>query len=216
VDADVQEVARGIGLDNRIGPKFLHPGPGYGGSCFPKDTLALLQTAAEAGVEQRIVKTVVEVNDDRKASMVDRVEKALGGDVSGKRVGVLGLAFKPNTDDMREAPSLDIVQALLDAGARVCAYDPQTSDVTREMLPDIAYAASPYEPAKGADCLVLVTEWDAFRSLDFAQLKAVMRVPRFVDLRNVYREAEVKGHGFAYTSVGRPVPAPASLAVAAE
>ena len=214
--ANVQDVARGVGLDNRIGSKFLNAGPGYGGSCFPKDTVAMIKTGQDYDAPLRLVETTVAVNAQRKRAMGRKVITACGGDIRGKSIAVLGLTFKPNTDDMREAPSLDIVQALLDAGARVRAYDPQTTEAAREMLPDIDYATSPYDAAEGADCLVLVTEWDAFRSLDFAQLKTVMRAPRFVDLRNVYREAEVTSHGFAYTSVGRPVPAPASLAVAAE
>jgi UDPglucose 6-dehydrogenase len=214
--ANVQDVARGVGLDNRIGSKFLNAGPGYGGSCFPKDTVAMIKTGQDYDAPLRLVETTVAVNAQRKRAMGRKVIAACGGDIRGKSIAVLGLTFKPNTDDMREAPSLDIVQALLDAGARVTAYDPQTSEAAREMLPDIGYATSPYDAAEGADCLVLVTEWDAFRSLDFEQLKTVMRVPRFVDLRNVYREAHVTSHGFAYTSVGRPVPEPASLAVAAE
>ena len=203
VDADVQDVARGIGLDNRIGPKFLHPGPGYGGSCFPKDTLALLQTANEAGVEQRIVKTVVEVNDDRKAGMADRVARALGGSVEGKHVAVLGLAFKQNTDDMRDAPSIPLVQKLLEQGAVITAFDPVAIDNARGLLPGIEFADDPYDVALDADALVVVTEWDEFRALDLARFAKVMRGNLIVDLRNVYNRADAEEAGLDYVGVGR-------------
>ena len=203
VDADVQDVARGIGLDNRIGPKFLHPGPGYGGSCFPKDTLALLQTANEAGVEQRIVKTVVEVNDHRKESMADRVAKALGGSVAGKRIAVLGLAFKQNTDDMRDAPSIPLVKKLLEQGADVAAFDPVAVDNARGLLAGTEFAADPYEVAKDADALVVVTEWDEFRALDLARFSKVMRGNVVVDLRNVYNRADAEEAGLEYIGIGR-------------
>ena len=203
VDADVQDVARGIGLDNRIGPKFLHAGPGYGGSCFPKDTLALLQTANEAGVEQRIIKTVVEVNDDRKASMTDRVVKALGGSVGGKRVALLGLAFKPNTDDMRDAPSLPLVKSLLEQGATISAYDPVAVDNARKLLPGVEFAKNAYAAAKDADALVVVTEWDEFRGLDLDRFASIMRGKLIVDLRNVYNRAEAEEAGFDYVGLGR-------------
>src|SRR3954466_5946286 len=170
VDADVQDVARGIGLDNRIGPKFLHAGPGYGGSCFPKDTLALLQTADEAGVDQRIVRTTVEVNDERKSAMVERVIRMMGGDVSGKRVGVLGLAFKPNTDDMREAPSIPLIKTLLERGAEVSAFDPVARRQAEQILSGIDFSADAYAAADGADGLVIVTEWDEFRALDLDRI----------------------------------------------
>ena len=203
VDADVQEVARGIGLDNRIGPKFLHPGPGYGGSCFPKDTLALLQTAQEAGVEQRIVSTVVEVNDQRKASMAARVAKALGGSVEGKRVAVLGLAFKPNTDDMRDAASIPLVRALLDQGAAVSAFDPAAMEQAKPLFPGAEFADDSYSAAEGADALVIVTEWDEFRALDLERLAGTMRGRVLVDLRNVYDRSDAEGAGFEYYGLGR-------------
>jgi UDPglucose 6-dehydrogenase len=203
VDADVQEVARGIGLDNRIGPKFLHPGPGYGGSCFPKDTLALLQTANEAGIEQRIVKTVVEVNDDRKAGMASRVVNALGGDITGKKVAVLGLAFKPNTDDMRDAPSLPLVTSLVEQGAAVSAFDPAAMEHAKGLLPEVQFAEDAYAAAQGADALVIVTEWDEFRALDLDRLAKAMRGHVLVDLRNVYDRADAEEAGFNYSGLGR-------------
>jgi UDPglucose 6-dehydrogenase len=201
--ADIQDVARGIGLDNRIGPKFLHAGPGYGGSCFPKDTLAFARTGQDFGTPLRLVETTLAVNDQRKRGMARRIVSACGGSVRGKRVAVLGLTFKPNTDDMREAPSLAIVQALVDAGAAVCAYDPQGVDAARPMLPPITYAEDAYSASNGADCLVIVTEWNEFRSLDFARLKAVMKTPRLFDLRNIYEPEEVERYGFAYHCIGR-------------
>ena len=203
VDADVHDVARGIGLDNRIGPKFLHPGPGYGGSCFPKDTLALLHTAADAGVEQRIVKTVVEVNDDRKASMADRVAKALGGSVKGKRIAILGLAFKQNTDDMRDAPSIPLVTNLLEMGASISAYDPVAAENARKLLPDADFAKDAYAAAKDADALVVVTEWDEFRGLDLDRFAKSMRGKLIVDLRNVYNRADAEAAGLSYIGLGR-------------
>jgi UDPglucose 6-dehydrogenase len=203
VDADVQEVARGIGLDNRIGPKFLHPGPGYGGSCFPKDTLALLQTAKAAGVEQRIVETVVSVNDERKATMHERVVRALGGSVEGKRIGVLGLAFKPNTDDMRDAPSIPLVKALQDAGAIVAAYDPAAREQAEPLLKDVEFVGDAYGAAKDADALVIVTEWDEFRALDLDRLARTMTGKVIVDLRNVYDRADAEEAGFDYSGLGR-------------
>ena len=203
VDADVQDVARGIGLDNRIGAKFLHAGPGYGGSCFPKDTLALLQTADKFGVDQRIVRTTVEVNDDRKASMVERVERAVGGDLKGKRVGVLGLAFKPNTDDMREAPSIPLVNALVERGAEVSAFDPVAHEQARKIFSGIQFAPSAEDAAVGADALVIVTEWDEFRALDLEKIAESMRGRVLVDLRNVYDREDAEGAGLAYYGVGR-------------
>ncbi|ACB26572.1 UDP-glucose dehydrogenase family protein [Methylobacterium radiotolerans] len=204
VGADVQAVARGIGLDNRIGSKFLHAGPGYGGSCFPKDTLALVKTAQDAGTPLRLVETVVAVNDQRKRAMARKVIRACGGSVRGKTVALLGLTFKPNTDDMRDAPSLAIVAGLQDAGAVVRAYDPEGMEQARPLLPGVAFAEDAYHCAEGADVLVLVTEWDAFRALDLDRLRAVMQRPVLVDLRNVYRADDVRAHGFAYSSVGRP------------
>jgi UDPglucose 6-dehydrogenase len=203
VDADVQDVARGIGLDNRIGAKFLHAGPGYGGSCFPKDTLALLQTADAAGVDQRIVRTTVAVNDDRKEQMVERVARALGGDVSGKRVGVLGLAFKPNTDDMREAPSIPIVKALVKRGAQVTAFDPVAREQAEQVLSGLTFADDAYGTADGADALVIVTEWDEFRALDLDRIAASLRGKVLVDLRNVYDRREAEDAGLTYYGVGR-------------
>ena len=203
VDADVQDVARGIGLDNRIGPKFLHAGPGYGGSCFPKDTLALLQTADSAGVDQRIVRTTVEVNDDRKSSMVDRVSQALGGDVAGKSIGVLGLAFKPNTDDMRDAPSIPLITALVERGAKVSAFDPVAREQAEKVFEGIEFANDAHAAAKGADALVIVTEWDEFRALDLDKIAASMRGKILVDLRNVYDPEEAEEAGLDYFGVGR-------------
>ncbi len=201
---NVQEVARGIGLDNRIGSKFLHAGPGYGGSCFPKDTVALVKIAQDFGSPMRLVETTVSINEQRKRAMSRKVIAACGGDVRGKTIGVLGLTFKPNTDDMREAPSLDIIQGLLDKGARVVAYDPHGMNAARGLMEDVAYAGNAYAVAENADALVLVTEWNEFRSLDLARIKAAMRTPVLVDLRNVYEHDDVTRHGFAYHSVGRP------------
>ena len=203
VDADVQDVARGIGLDNRIGPKFLHAGPGYGGSCFPKDTLALLQTADAAGVDQRIVRTTVQVNDDRKAQMVERVSQALGGSVSGKRIGVLGLAFKPNTDDMREAPSIPLIEALVERGAAVSSFDPVAREQAEKIFSGIEFANDAYAAAEGADALVIVTEWDEFRALDLERIAESLRGKVLVDLRNVYDRSEAEEAGLTYYGVGR-------------
>jgi UDPglucose 6-dehydrogenase len=201
--ADVQQIARGIGLDGRIGSKFLHAGPGYGGSCFPKDTLALVRTAQDAGSPVRLIETTVEVNDARKKAMAGKIIKAMGGEVKGKRVGVLGLTFKPNTDDMRDAPSLDIVPALQAAGAVVQAYDPEGHEA-RQLLRDVDFKAGPYEAAEHADALVILTEWDQFRALDLDRVKLMMRRPLVVDLRNIYPPAEMRARGFDYRSVGRP------------
>ena len=200
--ADVQQVARGIGLDKRIGAKFLHAGPGYGGSCFPKDTLALVQTAQDFGTPLQLVETTVRVNDARKKAMAGRVAAALGGELAGKTVGVLGLTFKPNTDDMREAPALDIVPALQAMGAHVQAYDPEGHEA-RQLLRDVDFKAGPYEAVTDADVVVIVTEWDQFRALDLDRVKALMRRPAIVDLRNIYRPDEVREKGFAYASIGR-------------
>jgi len=206
VDADVQDVARGIGLYNRIGPKFLHAGPGYGGSCFPKDTLALLQTADEAGIDQRIVRTTVKVNDDRKSQMVDRVVAAMGGSLQGRRVGVLGLAFKPNTDDMREAPSIPLVQGLVKLGAQVRAFDPVAREQAEKVLKGIEFADDAYAAAEGADVLVIVTEWDEFRALDLDRIAASLKGKVLVDLRNVYDRQEAQEAGLVYYGVGRGRP----------
>ena len=201
---NVQDVARGIGLDNRIGSKFLNAGPGYGGSCFPKDTLALVKIAQDYGSPVRLVETTVSVNDQRKRAMGRKVIKACGDDVRGKTVAVLGLTFKPNTDDMREAPSLSIIQALQDAGALVSAFDPEGMEPARQILGNVDYAADAYDAAQDADVLVIVTEWDIFRALDLKRLKATMRTPLMVDLRNIYRRDDVVREGFRYVSVGRP------------
>jgi len=213
--ANVQEVARGIGLDNRIGGKFLNAGPGYGGSCFPKDTVALVKTGQDYDSPLRLVETTVAINEQRKRAMGRRVIAACGGDVRGKTIGVLGLTFKPNTDDMRDAPSIAIVQSLLDGGAKVRAFDPEGMQAARDFIGGIDYAEDAYDAAKGADCLVLITEWNAFRSLDFGRLKTLMKVPRLVDLRNVYRRKEVEAHGFFYTSIGRPADVAGSIHSAA-
>ena len=202
VGANVQEVARGIGLDNRIGSKFLHAGPGYGGSCFPKDTLALVKTAQDYGTPVRIVETVVAVNDQRKRAMARKVIAACGGSVRGKRVALLGLTFKPNTDDMRDAPSLSIIAGLQDAGAEIVAYDPEGMEQARPLLQGVAYAEDAYACAEGADALVIVTEWNAFRALDLARLKGLMRAPVLVDLRNVYAPEEARRQGLRHVGVG--------------
>jgi UDPglucose 6-dehydrogenase len=203
VDADVQDVARGIGLDNRIGPKFLHAGPGYGGSCFPKDTLALLQTAEIAGVEQQIVSAVVKVNDERKAAMAQRVAEALGGSVSGKRIGVLGLAFKPNTDDMREAPSIPLIQRLQAMGASIVAFDPVAREQAEGIFEGIDFAKDSYRAAADADALVIVTEWDEFRALDLRTIARTMSGKVLVDLRNVYDRRDAEDAGLIYFGIGR-------------
>ena len=203
VGADVQEVARGIGLDNRIGAKFLHAGPGYGGSCFPKDTVALLKTAQDFEAPQRIVEAVVAVNDQRKRAMGRKVIAACGGDVRGKTIAVLGLTFKPNTDDMRDSPAIAIVQTLQDAGATIRAYDPEGMEQAKASLPDITYCTSAYETMEGADALAIVTEWDAFRALDLSRVKSLLKEPILVDLRNIYPRDAVEAAGFIYTAVGR-------------
>lgn len=204
VGANVQEVSRGIGLDGRIGRKFLNAGPGYGGSCFPKDTLALTKTANEHNSPVRIVDTVVEVNAARKKAMAEKVIKAMGGDVEGKTIGVLGLAFKQNTDDMRDAPSLDIVPALMEAGATVRAYDPEAMHEASKLMSGIEYADSAYEAIKGADAMVIITEWDQFRALDLDRVKEMLKGNVVVDLRNIYAPEMMSVRGFNYTSVGRP------------
>ena len=204
VGANVQDVARGMGLDGRIGKKFLHAGPGYGGSCFPKDTIALVRTAQEYGSPARLVETVVQVNDTRKGAMASRVIAACGGSVRGKTVGVLGVAFKPNTDDMRDAPSMAIVPALQDAGATVRAYDPAAMHEAGPLLPGVQWCTDAYDAAVGADVLVIITEWNEFRALDLDRVGASMTQKVLVDLRNVYRAEDVRTQGFRYTSIGRP------------
>ena len=201
--ANVQDVSRGIGLDNRIGAKFLHAGPGYGGSCFPKDTLALLKTAQDNDTPVRIVEAVVQANDLRKRAMGRKIVNALGGDARGKKVALLGLTFKPNTDDMRDAPSIAIVQTLLDAGAEVSAHDPEGMSEAAKLMPEVQMTGSAYEAAQDADAVAIVTEWDAYRALDLVQLKAAMAGDVMVDLRNIYRPDEGVRAGFDYFSVGR-------------
>jgi UDPglucose 6-dehydrogenase len=201
VGGDVQQVARGIGLDNRIGGKFLHAGPGFGGSCFPKDTVALIKTAQDAEAPLRIVETVAAVNDARKRGMARKVAIALGGSLRAKTIAVLGLTFKPNTDDMREAPSIPLITALQDMGAQVRAYDPVGMEQARQVLTGVTFCEGPYACAEGADALVIVTEWEQFRALDFDRLKAMMKQAVVVDLRNIYRPEEMSG--FAYYSIGR-------------
>jgi UDPglucose 6-dehydrogenase len=203
VGANVQDVARGMGLDGRIGKKFLHAGPGYGGSCFPKDTVALMRTAQESGAPARLVEAVVQVNDRRKGAMAGRVMQLCGGTVRNKIIGVLGVAFKPNTDDMREAPSLSIIPALQDAGATIRAYDPAAMHEAKPLLPGVEWCEDAYQVAEGADAVVLITEWNEFRALDLERLGSLMRTRALADLRNVYPPEDVRRRGFAYVSVGR-------------
>ncbi|MDP7623711.1 MAG: UDP-glucose/GDP-mannose dehydrogenase family protein [Rhodospirillales bacterium] len=205
VGADVQDVAKGIGLDGRIGSKFLHAGPGYGGSCFPKDTLALVKTAQDFDRPIKIVEAVVEVNKNRKRHMADKIVNACGGSVKGKKVAVLGLTFKPNTNDMRDSPSLEIVPALIEGGAEVSAFDPQGMDEAREMLDGVNWCESSYEALEGADVVTLVTEWNEFRALDLERVKASMSNPVMVDLRNIYNPEEMVDAGFEYYCIGRTV-----------
>src|SRR5713101_58556 len=213
VGADVQDVARGIGLDNRIGSKFLHPGPGFGGSCFPKDTRALLKTAQDNNIPLRVVEAVIAANDIRKRAMARKVAAAFGGSLRGKTIAVLGLTFKPNTDDMREAPSIPLITALQDMGALVRAFDPVGMEQAKAILPDVAYCDGPYSCADGADGVVIVTEWEQFRALDLEQMKREMACPIMIDLRNVYRPDEVIASGFLYQSIGRlPTQQPVNLA----
>ncbi len=206
VGADVHDVARGIGLDGRIGRKFLHPGPGFGGSCFPKDTLALAYTAREANAPQTIVEQVIEVNNTRKKRMARKVIDFCGGSVAGLTIGVLGLTFKPNTDDMRDAPSLDIVPALQAAGAKIVAFDPEGMTEASKLMKNITFAKTAYEAAFEADALVVITEWHEFRGLDPRRIKQIMRQPRIVDLRNIFNPEEMRGLGFTYEGIGRPKP----------
>lgn len=203
IGGNVQDVARGIGLDGRIGRKFLHAGPGYGGSCFPKDTKAYMRTAQDFGVPSRIVEAVVEVNAAQKARMGHKIRKALGGDEAGKTIAVLGLSFKPETDDMRDAPALTILSALMEKGAKVQAHDPQAMEEATKLLPEIKYCKSPYEACEDADCVVLMTEWNDYRALDLERIKGSLKAPIFIDLRNVYLPETMKEAGFQYHSVGR-------------
>jgi UDPglucose 6-dehydrogenase len=202
--ADVQDVARGIGLDNRIGAKFLHAGPGYGGSCFPKDTTALIRIAQDFESPLRLVETTVAINDTRRRAMGRKIAAACGGNLRDKTVALLGVTFKPNTDDIREAPALAIIQALHDGGARIRLYDPAGMESARAALDHVEFGQNPYEIAEGADALVIVTEWEEFRALDFRMLGQVMKAPCLVDLRNVYRSEDIVKHGFRYFSIGRP------------
>jgi UDPglucose 6-dehydrogenase len=203
VGADVQEIARGIGLDNRIGSKFLHAGPGFGGSCFPKDTRALIKTAQDHDAPMRIVEAVLAVNENRKRAMARKVASVFGGTLRGKTVSVLGLTFKPNTDDMRESPSIPLITALQDLGAKIRAYDPEGMEQSKTELSEICYCDGPYSCAEGADALVIVTEWEQFRALDLDRLKSAMACPVIIDLRNIYQAQDVIAHGFRYESVGR-------------
>jgi UDPglucose 6-dehydrogenase len=203
VGANVQDVARGIGLDNRIGAKFLHAGPGYGGSCFPKDTQALIKTAQDNGAPIRIVETVLAVNDQRKRAMARKVFTALGGSVRGKTIAVLGLTFKPNTDDMRDSPAISIITALQDGGARINAFDPEGMDQARLVLDDLTFFYDPYSCCEKADALVIVTEWDEFRALDLERIKTLLTAPVMIDLRNIYDPAEMAKKEFQYSGVGR-------------
>ena len=204
VGANVSDVARGIGLDGRIGRKFLHAGPGYGGSCFPKDTLALARTAREAGAPVTIVESVIAANSNRKKAMAERIITACGGSIDGKTLAVLGVTFKPNTDDMRESPSLDILPALQEAGARICAYDPEGMAEAGPLLPGVEWCEGAYETMSGAEAVVIITEWDEFRLLDLERVKSLLRQPLMVDLRNIYDPNEMAAAGFVYQSIGRP------------
>ena len=214
VGADVQDVARGIGLDNRIGSKFLHAGPGFGGSCFPKDAVALIKTGQDYEAPQRIVEAVVAVNDQRKRAVARKVTAALGGNLRGKTIALLGLTFKPNTDDMRDAPSISIVTALQDMGAIVRAYDPIGMDVAERLFSGVTYGKDAYDCAAGADALVVITEWEQFRGLDLSMLRSVMRRPVLVDLRRIYRPEDAARHGFAYHAVGWKTPKDLAMASA--
>jgi UDPglucose 6-dehydrogenase len=203
VGGDVQDVARGIGLDNRIGQRFLNAGPGFGGSCFPKDTLALMKIAKQADSPLRLVETLVEANENRKVAMAKKIVAACGGTVKGKTIAVLGLTFKPNTDDMRSAPSLTIVPLLQEGGAKIVAFDPEGTKSAKELLPGVVFADGAYVCLEGADALVIMTEWDEFRALDLSRVKSALREPIVVDLRNVYRRDEMIALGFKYESLGR-------------
>ena len=206
VGANVQDVSRGIGLDNRIGKKFLHAGPGYGGSCFPKDTLALLKTSEDYDSPTRIVEAVVKANDTRKRSMGRKVLDAIGGaeNARGKKVALLGLTFKPNTDDMRDSPAIAVAQTLTDAGVEVAAFDPEGMELAKPLMPEVTMCKGTYEAIEGADAVAIVTEWDAFRALDLDRVKQIAKAPVLVDLRNIYRPEDVRARGFTYESVGRP------------
>lgn len=203
VGADIHDVSKGIGLDKRIGSKFLHPGPGYGGSCFPKDTLAFIKSAKEYNSPLRIVETVVDINNNRKSKMHERVINACNGSVNGKKIAILGLTFKPNTDDMRDSPALEIVNNLVNAGAKISAYDPGGMDEAKKIIKNIKYCKNTYETVESASCLVIITEWNEFRNLDFVRIKKSMQSPVLVDLRNIYSPEDMKSYGFTYYSIGR-------------
>ena len=203
VGADVQDVAKGIGLDGRIGRKFLHAGPGYGGSCFPKDCLALVKTAQDAGAPISIIEAVVKVNDDRKEAMAQRVIHACGGNVAGKTLAILGVTFKPNTDDMRDSPALDIIPALQKAGATVRAFDPEGMKEAAKLLNNVNFCSNTYEAIEGADALVIITEWNEFRALDLSRVMNLLRTPTVIDLRNIYKPEDMSAAGFYYVSIGR-------------
>ena len=202
IGCDVHDVARGMGMDNRIGRKFLHPGPGYGGSCFPKDTRALTTVADSFGVETRIVDAVIDANERQREAMIPKIE-GLVGSLNGKRIGMLGLSFKPETDDMRESPAIDIVNELINRGAKVKAFDPVAMDEAKQYLPDIEYAKDEYDAINGADVLVIITEWNQFRALDMAKVKSLLRAPKIADLRNIYEPKDMRELGFDYVGVGR-------------
>ncbi|MFA4995292.1 MAG: UDP-glucose/GDP-mannose dehydrogenase family protein [Bdellovibrionales bacterium] len=203
VGADVQVVAKGMGLDGRIGRKFLHAGPGYGGSCFPKDTLALAKTAADKGAPMRLVEVTIDINDKRKKDMTRRIIAACGGSVKGKTIAILGVTFKPNTDDMRDSVSLDVIPALQEAGAAISAFDPEGVKEASKLLKNVLWCKNPYETMQGADAVAILTEWNEFRSLDLAMVKALLKTPIMIDLRNIYKPNEVRAAGFSYTSIGR-------------
>ena len=204
VGADVHKVAKGMGLDKRIGPKFLHPGPGFGGSCFPKDTRAISQIAKQHGYEFKIVDAVLRVNDERPEMMVEKIASALGGDLRGATIGILGLTFKPNTDDMRESPTIPVIRGLQERGAEIQGYDPAGMEQAKQYVPDIAYKKDLYAVAEGADALILATEWNQFRTINWERVKKLLRRPIVVDLRNIYNPQRMQASGFHYTSVGRP------------
>jgi UDPglucose 6-dehydrogenase len=202
IGCDVHDVARGMGMDNRIGRKFLHPGPGYGGSCFPKDTRALTTVADQFGVETRIVDAVIDANERQREAMIPKIEKLVGS-LDGKQIGILGLAFKPETDDMRESPAIDIIRSLLDRGVKIRAYDPVAMDEARHCLPEIEYATDEYDAIRDADALVIVTEWNQFRALDMDRVKQLLKAPKIADLRNIYEPQDMRELGFDYVGVGR-------------
>jgi UDPglucose 6-dehydrogenase len=204
VGADVKDVAKGMGLDGRIGNKFLHAGPGYGGSCFPKDTKALARIGQEHAVPMQITETVIKVNEEVKRRMIDKITDLLDGQVNGKTIAILGVTFKPNTDDMRDSPAIAVAQTLMDAGVEVAAYDPEGMELAGPLMPGVEMKPNAYAAIEGADATVIVTEWDAFRALDLTRVKGLMTQPVLVDLRNIYDPAEVRAKGFAYTSIGRP------------